>query len=378
MECKRSEFQLKPGVTYLNCAYQSPISSRVVKAGESGLQVKTNPQNISASDFFSGLETLKQNFARLIKSDDPERIAYHPSASYGFAVVAKNLPVKKKGRILMPASQFPSNYYAFEEFAQQNGAQIEIQSPPDNFQDRGREWNRKILDAINKQTICVTLDHTHWQDGTIFDLQSIRKKCSENDALLIVDGTQSVGALPIDINELAPDALVCAGYKFLMGPYGSALSYFGDYFDDRIPIEFNWINRLHSDDFTSLTNYQENYRPKAFRYNVGEFSTYIHQAMLNEAIQQLIEWSPEAIQAYCNEITSDFFDTIREKGYAFDREGQARHLFGIYLTDNRDSRKLSEELVTNNIFVSVRGNAIRISPHVYNTTEDLMRLATFL
>ena len=207
-----------------------------------GLLLKANPQKIAAEDFFITLEKLKENFSRLIGLSDAQRIAYHPSASYGFAIVAKNLPKKKGGKILMPANQFPSNYYAFEHFARDHGATIEFIAAPDDFANRGQRWNEAILEAINQQTICVTLDHTHWQDGTIFDLPSIKERCTQNDALLIVDGTQSVGAYPTDVDSLQPDAMICAGYKFLMGPYGSALSYFGPYFDTGTPIEFNWIN----------------------------------------------------------------------------------------------------------------------------------------
>ena len=83
----------------------------------------------------------------------------------------------------------------------------------------------------------------HWADGTIFDMKKIRKKTSENNALLIIDGTQSIGSMPFNLNEIQPDALVCAGYKWLMGPYGSGLAYYGKYFDDGKPIEESWINR---------------------------------------------------------------------------------------------------------------------------------------
>lgn len=377
MHCKKTDFQLNEGSTYLNCAYQSPLSNRVVQAGMKGLLMKTNPQNIGVEDFFQTLELLKLNFSKLIGLADDQRIAYHPSASYGFAIVAQNLPVKKGGKIIMPTSQFPSNYYAFDHFARKNNINIELIKPPGDFSARGLKWNESILNAIDNHTLCVTLDHTHWQDGTIFDLQAIRDKCLDTNTLLIVDGTQSVGALPIEIESLQPDAMICAGYKFLLGPYGSAVSYFGDYFDQGTPIEFNWINRMNSDNFAKLSHYQQDYRPKAFRYNVGEFSSYIHLAMLNESILQLIEWKPEEIQTYCRQITNEFLDIVQEKGYSFDREGQARHIFGIYKSDIQTD-SLNKKLEENDISVSVRGDAIRISPHIYNNEEDLMRLATIL
>ncbi|MCB0687644.1 MAG: aminotransferase class V-fold PLP-dependent enzyme [Saprospiraceae bacterium] len=378
MECKRSSFLIDPEVTYLNCAYQSPLSNQVISYGQEGLLKKANPQNIKSDDFFSSLEVIKKKFAKLIQTDDPQRIAYHPSASYGFAIVANNLAPKKNGKILMPSGQFPSNYYAFESFAEKHNARIEFIKAPEEFEQRGKKWNERILEAIDEQTICITLDHTHWQDGTIFNLREIRKKCDQCDALMIVDGTQSIGALPFNCGDLKPDALICAGYKFLMGPYGSALAYYGDYFDQGNPIEHNWINRYRSEDFSSLISYQKGFREKAFRYNVGEFSNFIHMAMLGGAINQLLEWTPSSIQDYCRSISNDFFDIVKNKGYKFDAESQARHLFGIYTPQNVDVNILNEKLQKAHIYVSFRGNAIRISPHVYNNREELLKLASLL
>ncbi len=378
LSCQRAAFDIDEGITFLNCAYQSPLSRKAVAAGIEGLLQKTNPQKISVDDFFQPLERLKEKFARLIHLSDPQRLAYHPSASYGFAIVAKNLPIKKRGNIIIPAGQFPSNYYAFAELAKTRDLAIRLIAPPPNFENRSLNWNTSILDAINKDTICITLDHTHWQDGTIFDLKSIREKCDRYDALMIVDGTQSIGALPFHTDKIRPDALITAGYKFLMGPYGCAISYFGEAFDDGSPIEFNWINRIGSDDFATLSDYQKAYRPKAYRYNVGEFSNLISLSMLAASVDQLLEWKPSRIQDYCRSITHNFLDIVREKEYQFDPDGQARHLFGIYRKEPFDATQFTSALHEKKIYVSARGQAIRISPHVYNDEEDLMRLAALL
>ncbi len=378
LSCQRSAFDLEAGISYLNCAYQSPLSKKVVAAGVEGLLKKTTPYKITMDDFFQPIEILKSKFASLINLDDPQRLAYHPSASYGFAIIARNLTIKKKGNIIIPASQFPSNYYAFAELAKTHEIEIKLVAPPHQFIDRTTAWNRAILEAINERTICVTLDHSHWHDGTIFDLKKIREKCQEYQAVFIVDGTQSIGALPFDLEEIKPDALICAGYKFLMGPFSCAISYFSDFFDEGIPIEFNWINRKQSDDFASLSEYQDNYRPKAYRYNVGEFSNFILLPMLSASIDQLLSWKVDRIQDYCHYITNNFLNSVREKGWVDDPGGHARHLFGIYRKDPFDSNNLLAQLQKNKIFVSVRGQAVRISPHVYNDEDDLMRLAELL
>ena len=91
---------------------------------------------------------------------------------------------------------------------------------------------------------------------------ALRQRTHEVGAQLVIDGTQSVGALPINVQELQPDALICAGYKWLMGPYSIALAYYGPYFDQGEPLEEGWINRYGSEDFTNLVQYQDRYQPR--------------------------------------------------------------------------------------------------------------------
>ena len=104
-------------------------------------------------------------------------------------------------------------------------------------------------------------------NGTKFDLKKIGEKCKNNNTFFIVDGTQSVGALSIDVKEIKPDALICAGYKWLFGPYSMALGYYSSKFNDGIPIEESWMNRTNAQDFSNLTEYDSKYKPMAGRSN---------------------------------------------------------------------------------------------------------------
>jgi selenocysteine lyase/cysteine desulfurase len=106
---------------------------------------------------------------------------------------------------------------------------------------RGSVWNEKILSAIDNNTRAVALGNVHWADGTLFQLEEIRKRTRDVGALLIVDGTQSVGVMPFDVKKIQPDALVCAGYKWLLGPYSIGLAYYSEYFDEGTPIEESWL-----------------------------------------------------------------------------------------------------------------------------------------
>jgi len=215
----------------------------------------------------------------------------------------------------------------------------------------------------------------HWADGSLIDLDAVREKTTKFGALMIIDGTQSVGALPIDIDQLQPDAMICAGYKWLLGPYGTAIAYYGPAFDNGKPIEENWTNRLHSEDFQGLVLYQDQYKPKAARYSVGQNSNFFLIPMLLKSIEQILEWQPDRIQKYCKELTNDYLAQLRDMGCWIENDNyRCGHLFGIRLNNDFDFAKLKNQFAKSHIYISLRGDSIRIAPNVYNTPVDMERL----
>ena len=379
LSCKYARFSLPKNVTYLNCAYMSPLLKSVEKAGVRGVRLKRNPAMIYPEEFFTITRRLRQEFSNLIHADGHERIAIIPSVSYGLAAVTKNLKLNKGDLIVVAAEQFPSNYYPWQSLCADTGAELLVVSPEKTFKDRGKTWNSKFLESINKQTRVVAMAHTHWADGTLFDLEAIRLRTREVGALLIIDGTQSVGALPFDVRKIQPDALVCAAYKWLLGPYSIGLAYFGEYFNDGRPVEENWINRLNSENFSALVNYESRYQAGALRYSMGEQSNFILAPMALNALTQINRWHVENIQTYCHSISEPAIHILREKGFMIeDLPYRASHLFGIRHPKHFHPEMLKEKLKKNKIHVSVRGNAIRVSPHVYNDAEDLNRLVKTL
>lgn len=379
MKCKKSLFQLDEDYTYLNGAFMSPMMKPVEEAGLQGLSRKRNPFTISQDDFFGDTEILREEFAKLINANDPKRIVVVPSVSYGMANVANNLSLAKDDEILLAEEQFPSNVYPWQRIAQNHDAKIITVNPPTVFENRGQIWNERILEAINPKTKMVAIAHVHWADGTKFDLKSIRERTRDVGALLVIDGTQSVGALPFDVQEFQPDALICAGYKWLMGPYSIGMAYYGPAMDDGFPIEENWINRNESEDFSNLVNYQNAYQPGALRYEVGEHSNFILIPMMLEALRQLNSWGIDEIQDYCKNITNEAVSELRNSGFMIeDKEYRGTHLFGIRMESGEALSHIKERLNEERILVSIRGNCVRVAPNVYNTKEDLHHLTISL
>jgi len=376
---QKKKFSLPNGSIYLNGAYMSPLLKEVEKAGIEGIKGKRNPGTLPPEDFFTGSKKLRKEFAKLINTKESDRIAIIASASYGLSSVAKNIKIDHSHNVIVAGEQFPSNVYPWMRLCEENRSQLKTVRPPDSLAQRGKIWNERILDAIDRNTRLVAIGHVHWADGTRFDLSAIRKRTREVGGLLVIDGTQSVGALPFDVSTIQPDALICAGYKWLLGPYSIGMAYYGAYFDHGTPIEENWINRKLSEDFARLVNYREEYQPGALRYEVGERSNFILAPMMTTALKQINQWAPENIQAYCAEISREPIEKLRDAGFWVEEEKhRGSHLFGVRLSKDADLEKIKRDLKRNNISVSVRGDAIRVSPNVYNTERDLMRLVKTL
>ncbi|MFT4033114.1 MAG: aminotransferase class V-fold PLP-dependent enzyme [Siphonobacter sp.] len=368
-------FSLKSGLHYLNCATMSPLLQSVQQVGIAGLLLKSTPYLITQDSYFEGVDQLKTLFAKLVNGP-AERIAIIPSVSYGMATVAKNLNAKPGQHILLLENEFPSDVYSWEEVCQTKQLTIKTIFPTGT--ERGKSWNEAILEAISPETALLVLGPVHWTDGTRFDAEAIGKRCRETGTLLALDGTQCIGAFPLDLKKIQPDALIVAGYKWLMGSYGLGLAYFGPAFDQGRPLEENWINRKGSTNFRMLMDYTTEYRPDASRYSMGEQSNFIQVPMLAAAIEQLLTWTPTAIQTYCHALIQPELAKWQALGFWIEDEAyRASHLFGLK-HEQLNMDRLRNELQKRNVYISIRGTTLRISPHVYNDSDDMAALTEAL
>jgi selenocysteine lyase/cysteine desulfurase len=275
----------------------------------------------------------------------------------------------------MVHQEFPSVFYAWKRKCDQLGVRLKMVEPPHEEKGRESAWNEALLEAIDKDTAVVTLSNIHWIDGTKFDLEKIGIRARKVGAAFILDGTQSVGANPFDLEKIPADALICATYKWLTGPYSISVAYFGERYDDGIPIEETWLVRKGSDDFSKLANYTNDYHPGAVRYDVGETSNFVLVPMLLAALQQVLEWDPSVITEYTNNLTVDFAEELRANGFGVaEAPWRSGHLFGIRIPKGIDLQGLQIRLQERKIHVSIRGNRMRISSHLYNDSSDICAL----
>lgn len=372
MDCQKHLFSLHPDTHYLNNAYKAPLLKSAEQACLKALTRDRNPQGIGIPDFFNVSTIIRQQFAQLIHSE-PNRIAIIPSTSYGFRSALANIKGKANGTALISEDEFPSGYYALERWCKEQNNQLITINRPKN--QKMADWNEAILNQITDRTSVVLVSTVHWMTGSKYALKAISQRCLEVNAKLIVDGTQSVGALPFDVRETPVDALVCAGYKWLFGPYSLGVAYFNPSFDHGQPIEDCWINKGNAQQFQRLTNYEPGYPQGAVRYSVGETSNFLLSPILKEGLTQLNAWGPENIEQYCSRLIEPLLDFLGSTSISRESDPYfSSHLFGLQLPAGLDLQQLKETLATEQIFVSLRGDYLRVSVNVFNDEADISAL----
>lgn len=374
LACKKQLFSLPGDLHYLNCAYMAPMARPVEEAGIAGMRQKRNPTSVKAEDFFADSDRIRRLFGSLIRAD-ADSVAIVPSASYGLATIAGNLTIERGDRIVVVEDQFPSNVYVWRRAAADAGASVVTVGPGSGSTSRAARWNERLLDAVEPNTAVVAVPHVHWTDGTKFDLESVSARVRDVGAALVIDGTQSVGALAFDVRRIQPDALICAGYKWLLGPYALGVAYYAEKHHGGRALEENWIGRMRSEEFSRLIEYEDRYQPGAIRFDVGERSNFILVPMLAAALEIVLDWGPESIQDYCRRLTEPLIEHAAELGLRMEEpSGRGHHLFGLRTSGDMDPDRLRKTLEKRRVSVSVRGSAVRVSPHVYNDDQDVQAL----
>jgi len=369
LPAQRHLFDIPDDVAFLNCAYISPLPKASLAAGEEGLRRKGRPWTIAPADFFTTSEAVRALFAGLINASADD-IAFAPAVSYGMAQAAYNIPLTKSQKILTLAEQFPSNVYPWMDLAERSGATfVSVPRPADD------DWTTALLARIDASTGLVAVPHCHWTDGGLLDLEAVATACRRVGAALAIDATQSVGALPLDVKRIDPDFVAVASYKWLLGPYSLGFLYVAPRRQNGRPIEHNWMARRDSEDFAGLVNYKDEFQAGARRFDVGERSNFALMPVVEASLRLISEWSVPRIQTTLRLRT----DAIAERAHAelgigsVPSHRRAGHYLGLRFAGGIPP-ELPAQLAANKVYVSVRGQAMRVTPHVWNTDEDVERL----
>lgn len=358
-------FDIPAGITYLNCAAQSPCLKVSAEAGHRGVERKFHPWDQERVNVGPEMEACRGLFGGLVGATG-EDVAITFSTSYAVAVAARNLSVEKGQEILVLEGQFPSNYYAWRKVAARDGGTMRVVERPSDF-----DWTSAVLEAISPETGLVTLPNCHWTDGSFVDLERIGPVCRERGISLVVDATQSIGAMTTDVVRIQPDYMIASAYKWLLCPDMMGFMYVAPNRQDGDPVEDNHAGRGDAPSMEYSPGYSDNYAAGARRFDMGAANSMIHSPMSKTALEQVSGWGPAEIQSALRVLTDHIAE--RAEAIGFDVPPAAHrvgHFIGLW-----PKKMLPEGLVDylkeSGTFVSLRGGAIRISPYLFNDISDI-------
>ena len=369
---ERADFDVPADVAYFNTANLAPQLRAVRAAGEAALERRARPWTISAADWFSDAERLRTLFGALVGAD-AEGVALVPATSYGFAVAARNLALGPGDRVVVLAEEYPSGIYAWRAAGKRTGAEIVTV-----VREAGQTWTDALLAVVDEHVAVVSVPNVHWTDGALVDLGAVAARTRDVGARLVIDGSQSIGAMPLDVGELRPDFVVSVGYKWLLGPFSVGYLYVAEEHRQGEPLEENWILRAGSEDFARLVDYRDEYQPGARRFDAGARTKFELTPMAIAALEQLLEWEIPHVAATLAAVTGDIARRARELELdPLPDDQRGPHMLGVRLPDDVRKRILPA-LAEAGCYAALRGSSLRIAPHLHTTGEDVERLLAAL
>lgn len=369
---QRHLFSIPDEIAYFNGAYMGPQLHESRDRLLAGVHLKSSPWNWTVGQFFDEADEIRALCADLFGGNS-DNYAVVPSASYGLATAARAIePTLKAGdEVLVLAEDFPSNILTWRRVCAETGAVLITLSKPVEA-----DWTSCIVENIGAATKVISIPSCHWTNGESIDLEKIGQICSELGIIYVVDATQTLGAMPHSVTDMQVDFLVSAGYKWLLCPYGFSILFVHDKWFGARPLEETWISREDAADFAGLVRYHEKYQTGARKFEMGQkgIPTLLPGAIA--ALQQIQSWGIANISQTIASCTNDLAQFFNAEGFQpILASKRVPHILGIHLgTRSNSSINFVAALREKQVYISQRGNSLRIAPHVHVNAGDMIKL----
>ena len=307
---------------------------------------------------------LHQVASRLINAG-PEDIAAGSSATELLCSLAWAISPSKDQNVVSTEIVFPSTVYPWQRVASSTGCEIRLAKEKNNFIHID-----EIITLIDQHTAVVCISHVEYGNGQTFDLHLLAEAAHEHGALLVVDATQSAGAIPIDVQACPVDALISGAYKWLCGPFGAAFMYLAPHLQTKL--EPGLVGFRSHKNMWDLDASRIDYPQSAQKF---EFSTMAFGCAvgLTRAISFLNDVGVENIFQYNRQLADRLIEGLQTRGAVITSplEDKSRSSIVRAHFENIGSNKIIQSLKRAGVFVSRRGDSIRFSPHLYNSMSDI-------
>ncbi|GAB1342421.1 aminotransferase class V-fold PLP-dependent enzyme [Gemmatimonas sp.] len=361
-----------PGI-YLNAASVGPMPAASVEAAARWSERRAQPHTIPFPWLLDSAATARANFAALVGADSDE-IALMPNTTYGLNLAARALPLRP-GVVLAFDGEFPSCVYPFQALGSR-GVELELVPRVNGLPDEDT-----LVQAIEQRpdVVAVVVSWTQFASGFVADLERIGTACRARGAFFIVDGIQACGVRPIDLHALPVDVFASGAQKWQLGPWGTGFVYVRrDLITALQPHDVGWACMKSSTDYTRLTDYEFDFFDDARRFEVVTLA-YHDFAVANAATALLLDVGVPAVAAHIERLVTrivDWAQTRRDVRLITPADPARRA--GVVSFAPPELDRTAERLKSAHVHFTVREGAIRLSPHCYNTTEEIDRVLSLL
>jgi selenocysteine lyase/cysteine desulfurase len=358
------------GRVWLNCAHQAPLPRAAAQAAREAVSWKQRPWELTTARFNGVPERLRQALARLIGAASRDIILAN-SASYGLHLLANGIPWREGDEVLCMKGDFPSDILPWLGLARQ-GVVVRQLEP------QGRVLGADEIDAaIGPRTRLVCLTWVHSFSGHGIELDAVGAVCRARGVPFVANVSQALGARPLDVSAAPVDGLVCAGWKWLCGPYATGFCWLRPELRESLVYNQNyWLSMLTSDDLgqdsLDLTLADD---VGGRRYDVFGTANFFNFTAFAASIEYLLAIGIETVEAHDQALVERLLAGLPEGAFEVlsPRAGPARSTLVLISKDRARNRRVYEALAAAGIHVAFRAGSLRISPHVYNTPDDIDR-----
>ena len=320
---------------------------------------------------FELLDKIREIIAKLINSSADE-ISLTFNTSYGLNIVASGLDFKAGEEILLSDCEFPANVYPWMNL-REKGVKIKFIKSENGFFSI-----ENFIKSITSKTKLLSLSFVQFFNGYKNDLEQIGKICRKNGIIFVVDGIQGVGSSVLDGKKNQIDFLSCGGQKWLLSVPGTGFFFCSKKFLNKLKLSFfGWLGVDWKVDFTDLLRYNLKPFTSARRFEIGSYS-YSNLRTFYASLKLLEKIGIPKIQRQNLALLDRLVDYLEDSPYQIKSSLEPKHRSSIFSFSAKNGKKLYEKLIKNKIIVSYREGLIRVSPHFYNTSQEIDQLIRIL
>ena len=372
LEGAREEFDLHPEAVYLSAASEGPLPRRAKEALRTILEKKSQPHRLGGEEYFQIPQRTRELCARLA-GVLPEEIVLTSSTGAGVNLAASGLPLCAGDEVLVLKGEDPALLNPFLHARHRGIVPVEV-TPAGRF-PAPADFER----AISAKTRVLALSHVMPNTGFRHDLAALGRWCRERQIFFVVDGAQSVGVLPWSVEESGVDVLAAPGHKWLLGLPGTGFAAIRrDVMEQMVPPAVGWMGCLsNAAQFVALPPFDLSLFPGGRKFEVGT-TPYAQLAAWNASLEMILAFSVAAIETHVRALLEPLWDYLSSSPYKIVSSPEPGSRSGILSFTGRFAAKIYLLLNERKIFPSLRTGYLRVSPHLYNTHQDMERLMAAL